>query len=392
MTMKAFISHSSIDKPFVERLATDLRTREGIDAWLDKWEILPGDRIPEKLEEGLSSAGIFVLVLSPESINSQWVSYERDAWLTAQVNEEKRAREESRTPNRRLIPIFYKDCKKPFFLESFLHVSINGENYEEGFQQLVRGMRGESGKPPLKGEATPAPVSVPTSMAGQSSPGVVERKLAFNRLKILPKPRFEEVVSTYGVDTADLPTDGEQVEKAIKVIEYAVQNEKGSLSNLLNTIYKVENVTIIQGDKNEGDKIDAQRSKGFINKSTGSVTQNFGNQRTISTGGGDYAGRDINKQTYDYASADNSGSAVTLQSLYDRIRQKVEEAKRHGNDDLADDLQEVEQVLQAAVKAENESKKDRRQQKLNKAKENMQNLVRSYPALQKLASSLQQLL
>ncbi|MFW5667325.1 MAG: toll/interleukin-1 receptor domain-containing protein, partial [Coleofasciculus sp.] len=45
--MKAFISHSSIDKPFVERLATDLRSREGIDAWLDKWEILPGDRIPD---------------------------------------------------------------------------------------------------------------------------------------------------------------------------------------------------------------------------------------------------------------------------------------------------------------------------------------------------------
>ncbi|MFP5273818.1 toll/interleukin-1 receptor domain-containing protein [Coleofasciculus sp.] len=69
--MKAFISHSSIDKPFVERLATDLRTREGIDAWYDAWEILPGDRIPDKLEEGLANAGILVLVLSPDSVNSQ---------------------------------------------------------------------------------------------------------------------------------------------------------------------------------------------------------------------------------------------------------------------------------------------------------------------------------
>lgn len=392
MTMKAFISHSSIDKPFVERLAIDLRTYEGIDAWLDKWEILPGDRIPEKLEEGLLRANIFLLVLSPESVNSHWVRYERDAWLTAQVNEEKCARQESRTPNHRLIPIFYKDCQKPFFLDSFLHVSINDENYDEGFQELVRGMRGESGKPPLKSETNPAPVSVPTSTTGQSSPGVLERKLAFNRLKVLPKPQFEEVVSSYGADTTDLPTDGEQVEKAIKVIEYAVQNERGSLSNLLNTISKVENITIIQGDKNEGDKIDARSSKGFINKSTGSVTQNFGKQTTIHPGGGDYAGRDVKKQTYNYASADNSGSAVTLQSLYDQIRQKVEEAKRRGDDDLADDLQEVEQGLQAAVKAENEGKKDRRQEKLNKAKEYMQNLVKSYPILQNLASLLQQVL
>ncbi|MEQ8754789.1 MAG: toll/interleukin-1 receptor domain-containing protein [Coleofasciculus sp. G1-WW12-02] len=66
--MKAFISHSSIDKPFVERLATDLRTREGIDAWLDKWEIRPGDRIPDKLEDGLANPGILVLVLSPDSV------------------------------------------------------------------------------------------------------------------------------------------------------------------------------------------------------------------------------------------------------------------------------------------------------------------------------------
>ncbi|MFP4104147.1 toll/interleukin-1 receptor domain-containing protein, partial [Coleofasciculus sp.] len=146
--MKAFISHSSIDKPFVERLATDLRSREGIDAWLDKWEILPGDRIPDKLEDGLTNAGILVLVLSPDSVNSQWVSYEKDAWLMAQVEEEKKAKLELITPSRRLIPVLYKDCEKPFFLQSFLHISINDDNYEQGFQQLIRGMRGESGKPP----------------------------------------------------------------------------------------------------------------------------------------------------------------------------------------------------------------------------------------------------
>jgi hypothetical protein len=237
MTMKAFISHSSIDKPFVERLATDLRTREGIDAWLDKWEILPGDRIPQKLEEGLSNAGILVLVLSPDSVNSQWVSYEKDAWLTAQVNEEKRARQESRTPSRRLIPVLYKDCEKPFFLESFLHVSINDENYEEGFQQLVRGMRGESGKPPLKGESTPVPV--PPSTTGRASSGVAPRILAFNLLKVLRRPQFKQVIFYYGVDEAELPDNLAQVEKAIEVINLAIQKEGDSLSELLNTIYEV---------------------------------------------------------------------------------------------------------------------------------------------------------
>jgi hypothetical protein len=236
-SMKAFISHSSVDKPFVERLATDLRTREGIDAWLDKWEILPGDKIPEKLEEGLSSAGIFILVLSPESVNSQWVSYEKDAWLTAQVNEEVAARKESRPPNRRLIPVLYKDCEKPFFLQSFLHVSINDQNYEDGFQQLIRGIRGESGKPPLKGETNATPVS--PLPRGQFDSGVAPRILAFNLLKSLLPSQFDEVIFRYNVDESQLPTNVAQVQKAKDVIKFASQKEGGSLSGLLDAIYQV---------------------------------------------------------------------------------------------------------------------------------------------------------
>lgn len=234
--MKAFISHSSIDKPFVERLATDLRTREGIDAWLDKWEILPGDRIPDKLEEGLTNAGILVLVLSPDSVNSQWVSYEKDAWLMAQVEEEKKAKLELITPSRRLIPVLYKDCEKPFFLQSFLHVSINDDNYEAGFQQLVNGMRRESGKPPLKGETAPAPV--PTSPPGKVTSGVAPRILAFKLLKCLLPAQFDEVIFYYEIDESQLPMNVAQVQKAKEIIKLASQKEGESLSGLLDSIYQ----------------------------------------------------------------------------------------------------------------------------------------------------------
>jgi hypothetical protein len=235
--MKVFISHSTIDKPFVERLAGDLRTREGIDAWLDKWEIQPGDRIPEKLEEGLSNANIFLLVLSPESVKSQWVSYEKDAWLTAQVEEEKLAKAQKRTPSRRLIPVLYKDSEKPFFLQSILHVSINDQNYDEGFQQLVRGMRGETGKPPLKGESTTAPIA-PPSTTGRASSGVAPNKLAFNLLKVLLPAQFDEVIFLYDIDESQLPTNVAQVQKAKDVIKLANQKEGDSFSGLLDAIYQ----------------------------------------------------------------------------------------------------------------------------------------------------------
>lgn len=49
---RVFISHSSKDKPAVEKLARALRAK-GIDAWLDKWEIAPGDDIVARINEGL---------------------------------------------------------------------------------------------------------------------------------------------------------------------------------------------------------------------------------------------------------------------------------------------------------------------------------------------------
>ena len=148
--MKVFISHSSADKKFVQRLATDLRIREGIDAWFDQWEINPGDRIPERLEEGLSEAEVLTLVLSPDSVNSEWVEYERQAWLAIQIEEEKRAKEESRPSARRLIPVLYQDCQKPVFLQPIHHVKITDQEYESGFKQLVNAIMRVSEKPPLK--------------------------------------------------------------------------------------------------------------------------------------------------------------------------------------------------------------------------------------------------
>jgi hypothetical protein len=42
MSYLVFLSHSNADKPAVEELARRL-AREGIQAWLDKWHLIPGD-------------------------------------------------------------------------------------------------------------------------------------------------------------------------------------------------------------------------------------------------------------------------------------------------------------------------------------------------------------
>jgi histidyl-tRNA synthetase len=67
---KVFISHASEDKErFVLDFATKLRNT-GIDAWLDKWEMLPGDSLVDKIfEEGIKNASAFIVVLSSNSVN-----------------------------------------------------------------------------------------------------------------------------------------------------------------------------------------------------------------------------------------------------------------------------------------------------------------------------------
>ena len=73
--MKVFISHSSKDKPMVETLANDLSNR-GFEVWLDKWEIVPGDNIVDKINSGLEAADAGLIVFSVHSADSNWVSAE----------------------------------------------------------------------------------------------------------------------------------------------------------------------------------------------------------------------------------------------------------------------------------------------------------------------------
>lgn len=72
---KVFISHASEDKErFVMKFATKLRS-VGIDAWIDKWEMLSGDSLVDKIfEDGIKEADSFIVVLSINSINKPLLS------------------------------------------------------------------------------------------------------------------------------------------------------------------------------------------------------------------------------------------------------------------------------------------------------------------------------
>src|SRR5688500_20181202 len=72
-----FVSHKGADTDWSERLATRLRAA-GLEVWLDKWEIRPGDSITGRIDEALGRATVLLLVLTPEAVGptARWVSHE----------------------------------------------------------------------------------------------------------------------------------------------------------------------------------------------------------------------------------------------------------------------------------------------------------------------------
>ena len=125
MRHKAFICHSSSDKSFVRRLVADLGQR-AIDVWFDEKEILVGDRTREKIEHGLSASDYLVVILSPESINSLWVTVELDAKLIEEI--------ESRQVI--VLPCLLADCNLPPLLKG-KHYADFRSDYNRGLEDLL---------------------------------------------------------------------------------------------------------------------------------------------------------------------------------------------------------------------------------------------------------------
>ena len=152
---KVFLSHASEDKErFVVDFATRLRER-GIDVWLDRWEMLPGDSLVRKIfDEGLAQADAVIVVVSKFSIAKPWVREELDIAVVNKINK-----------SSKLIPVVIDDCAIPQCLQATLWEKISDlKNYGPSLERIVLSIFGRSSKPPLG--AGPAFSDKPTIMIG----------------------------------------------------------------------------------------------------------------------------------------------------------------------------------------------------------------------------------
>jgi len=121
-----FISYSSQDGQVARRLFKDLQGR-GLRVWFDQREILAGDSVVDRIQEGLRHSDYLLVLISQHSLNSKWVQMELDQAFVRDPD----------ATELRVIPILLDDSEMPTHLRSIHYVDL-AKGYESGLTELLR--------------------------------------------------------------------------------------------------------------------------------------------------------------------------------------------------------------------------------------------------------------
>lgn len=139
MMKEIFISYSRRDQEFVTRLASDLNAQVA-GVWFDQSAIQAGEKWHDEIMEGIRDCKAFVLVLSPDSMESRYVREE--------VN---KALELGKT----IFPVIYRPAQWTGEFESLIKeiqtLDLRSGSYTDNFQKLVDGLiEAGAGKQPVE--------------------------------------------------------------------------------------------------------------------------------------------------------------------------------------------------------------------------------------------------
>lgn len=124
---EVFLSHASRDQEFVSKLADELR-RHGVPIWYSKINILGAQQWHDEIGRALKRCDWFLIVLSPNSIESMWVKRELVFALQQNRFEDK------------IVPIIHQACdyeKLSWVLPSFQMIDFQN-NFNDGCRTLLR--------------------------------------------------------------------------------------------------------------------------------------------------------------------------------------------------------------------------------------------------------------
>jgi len=129
---KIFISYSRKDIDFARKLAGDLETA-GYDVWWDITDLQGGDDWVRTIPNAIATSQYVIVVLTPNSIESEWVEKEYTQSLTLR---------------KKIIPIMLVPTSVPFALNTINFVNFAIGEYPDNFKKLLAPL-GFTGTPPV---------------------------------------------------------------------------------------------------------------------------------------------------------------------------------------------------------------------------------------------------
>ncbi|MEW6287613.1 MAG: TIR domain-containing protein [Chloroflexota bacterium] len=153
---KVFISYSRKDMDFVRKLAGDLETA-GYDVWWDITDLRGGDDWVRNIPEAIKTSLYFIVVLSPNSIESEWVRKEYTQALSLR---------------KKIIPIMLAACEVPFALNTINFVNFSEGEYADNFTKLLTPL-GFTGTPPAVAPYKKKALSLPPAFLKFGIPGII---------------------------------------------------------------------------------------------------------------------------------------------------------------------------------------------------------------------------
>ena len=130
---RIFISHAHQDTGIAHRLAGDLE-KQGWRVWITPESIQPGEMWGEAIQRGLDECGVFITLLTPEAVASNWVS--RETYTAIDLQHQGKLR---------VIPAELKRSKIPSLWGSYQRADFRA-SYETGLKQLLDTLGSPPGK------------------------------------------------------------------------------------------------------------------------------------------------------------------------------------------------------------------------------------------------------
>jgi len=130
---QVFISYRRGHEKLAEALARRLG-QEAIVPWFDKWDILAGDSVPGKIEEGLRESMAFIPIITGDFQEGRWATDELHAAIVKRLEQDYK-----------IIPVLLEHCERPDLIAHLRYVDMSKqdpETFEAKFAELVDAIYG----------------------------------------------------------------------------------------------------------------------------------------------------------------------------------------------------------------------------------------------------------